>query len=470
MRAYALQPTDENVKKVFFDNTLDRNKDVVSFCNILDSIEGCFSIALDGKWGSGKTFYVKQAKLILDAYNPHLYDKDGTEGEHDKELKRIKQTAEAHRFNKDEELNLKSQVTVYYDAWQNDNDEDPILSLIYAITQSAGIDFTAPNSHSLLNIAGAVGDLFTGRNVAAALKAFRGENPLEHIEKGKNIEQLMLDFFDALLVERGDRLVIFIDELDRCKPDYAVRLLERIKHYFVDERVTFVFAINTEELQHTIKRYYGEGFHASRYLDRFFELRMSLPQTDIQRYYQSLGFNESSNAYDTVCLLVIKKFNFEMRQIARFLHATKIAASKITRINKAASSFRGKTEQFALIYILPLMMGLRIYDESTYTEFVSGQDIQPILKLYTPNTREYRYFITDSLAANETYDKENTTTDIRLISPQDRIREIYEALFLYDYNGNEREHYVGSLEFDARTRETIIRTANLLSQFADYSM
>lgn len=47
-----------------------------------------------------------------------------------------------------------------------------------------------------------------------------------------------------------------------------------------DERITYVLSINTEELQHTIKNYYGDSFDACRYLDRFFYLRINLPPVD----------------------------------------------------------------------------------------------------------------------------------------------------------------------------------------------
>ena len=70
--------------------------------------------------------------------------------------------------------------------------------------------------------------------------------------------------------ERGNKLVIFIDELDRCNPAYAVKLLEQIKHYMEDDRIIFVFSVNINQLQHTIKHYYGNNFNATKYLDRFF--------------------------------------------------------------------------------------------------------------------------------------------------------------------------------------------------------
>ena len=66
-----------------------------------------------------------------------------------------------------------------------------------------------------------------------------------------------------------------IDKSDRCKPTFAVHLLEQIKHYIFDDRITFVFSINLEQLQHTIKQYYGADFDSCRYLDRFFDLRIS---------------------------------------------------------------------------------------------------------------------------------------------------------------------------------------------------
>ena len=63
-------------------------------------------------------------------------------------------------------------------------------------------------------------------------------------KSNSSFEQKIKDFFAIILAERGNRLVIFIDELDRCKPTFAVHLLEQIKHYIFDDRITFVFSIN----------------------------------------------------------------------------------------------------------------------------------------------------------------------------------------------------------------------------------
>ena len=59
-------PTDENILSCLENDTVGRNADVVRFCSILDSFHECTAISLDGTWGSGKTFFVKQAQLLLD--------------------------------------------------------------------------------------------------------------------------------------------------------------------------------------------------------------------------------------------------------------------------------------------------------------------------------------------------------------------------------------------------------------------
>lgn len=150
------------------------------------------------------------------------------------------------------------------------------------------------------------------------IDSFKSEDPLQELKKEKGIQKMIKEFLDSLLLEKGSRLVVYIDELDRCKPSYAVRLLERIKHYFSNDRITYVFSVNINELQHTIKQYYGSDFDASKYLDRFFDLRISLPSADLERYYQSLNFYNFHYTYDIACDAVIKAYHFELREIAKY--------------------------------------------------------------------------------------------------------------------------------------------------------
>nr|WP_314901417.1 P-loop NTPase fold protein [uncultured Deefgea sp.] len=79
-------------------------------------------------------------------------------------------------------------------------------------------------------------------------------------------------------------IFIFIDELDRCRPNYAVELLESIKHFFNVPGFVFVIATDTTQITHAIKVIYGSGFDSETYLRRFFDRIASLPEPKISEY------------------------------------------------------------------------------------------------------------------------------------------------------------------------------------------
>ena len=80
-------------------------------------------------------------------------------------------------------------------------------------------------------------------------------------------------------VKEGKILVVLIDELDRCRPDFAVNLIEKIKHYFEIPRIVFVLMINSEQNYEHFKKIYGQGINAQGYLEKFLKLPLlNLPE------------------------------------------------------------------------------------------------------------------------------------------------------------------------------------------------
>lgn len=244
MRNLHLIPTDSNIIATFCSDPIDRNIDAIRFCNIIDAMTESCVISLDGQWGSGKTFFVKQVKLILDYLNSNSNLSEDTRADIDafwKQTPKIKEKLSVENVH----------ATIYYDAWENDNDVDPILSLIYAVTRDTQVNFDILRKRDLGGILGSIADIATGRNIVDFFNAIKGEDTLKSIKEEKSIADLMKSFIDAAIIERGNRLIIFIDELDRCKPTFAVKMLERIKHFFFDDRVTFVFSVNIDVNDHT---------------------------------------------------------------------------------------------------------------------------------------------------------------------------------------------------------------------------
>lgn len=72
------------------------------------------------------------------------------------------------------------------------------------------------------------------------------------------------------------RLVFIIDELDRCRPDFALSLLERIKHFFMTKNVYFVIGANLQQLCSSVRLCYGQDVDANYYLQKFFHINFEI--------------------------------------------------------------------------------------------------------------------------------------------------------------------------------------------------
>lgn len=152
--------------------------------------------------------------------------------------------------------------------------------------------------------------------------------------------------------EQGERLVVFIDELDRCKPSFSVDFLEKIKHYFYNDKITFVFSINSEELQNTIKKYCGESFDGYKYLSKLFDLYIELPQADLTNYYCKLKLQNKIRSAHFIIDSVFTKYNFQLREIKKFMILYNIIVC-----NKDIDIMFNNLENaynFSMAFILPL--------------------------------------------------------------------------------------------------------------------
>lgn len=108
----------------------------------------------------------------------------------------------------------------------------------------------------------------------------------EQIEAEKNLETLK-----ACLKElAADKpIILFIDELDRCRPDYAVDMLEVIKHVFDIENVEVVLVTNTKQLRAAINHRYGAEVDAHKYLDKFLKYSFALPEKVVAQFEEELA-------------------------------------------------------------------------------------------------------------------------------------------------------------------------------------
>lgn len=102
----------------------------------------------------------------------------------------------------------------------------------------------------------------------------------------KALEDLTNSYLDAH-TDVHPPIYVLVDELDRCRPTYAIEVIESIKHFFNTKKFVFILATDTNQLQHSIKAVYGNKFDASAYLSRFFDRTAVLPSPPLKLYIRS---------------------------------------------------------------------------------------------------------------------------------------------------------------------------------------
>lgn len=244
-----IQPTKENP---FADCKLGREIYAKILTKVVKGyIDGCV-LAINGKWGSGKTTFVKMWK----------------------------QSLENEKFN-----------TLYFNAWEDDFISDPLIGILGQLKK---LD-KSNNQKTFLSICGAAAGLLNMASGGMVSNFKDGVDLLsnsitEYSEKQqlyKEIKEKIVEFVQSCTDEEDDfkPLVFFVDELDRCCPSYAVKVLERIKHLFSVPNVVFVLSVDKEQLCNAIRGYYGSDLiDANEYLRRFIDIEYQLPEPDVDKF------------------------------------------------------------------------------------------------------------------------------------------------------------------------------------------
>lgn len=355
----------------FLDCRLDRKKYAEILTNIVLTYHRGFVLALSSDWGTGKTFFVKRWKKHL---------------EH-KEIQ-----------------------SIYFNAWENDFDNNALIALL-AELQSVVLDQNRELYEKLIEKT----SLIVKRILPTTIKLFskillRGEDISEilkeltaasltttsdsindYIQKKKDIQ----DFKDALSTfvqstNQDKSLVIFIDELDRCRPDYAVEVLEAVKHLFNIDGIVFVLSIDKKHLASSIKGYYGsEHINTDEYLRRFIDLEYTLPEPSTENFLESLF-----NSYSFENLFTNHEDNKQYRKMLQSLSIvykpTLRQLEKIIIQSMLILKSIGKS-RLAFEYALALILYIKIFDNELYIKLVNLR-IQPVelssyFKIFTDSNK-----------------------------------------------------------------------------------
>lgn len=200
-------------------------------------------------------------------------------------------------------------VCVSFNAWETDYSTEPLVALVTCIEQQtadplqldatkAGKTLIAASSTLIKKatplilkglvrkVSGVELDEIFGEGGEEAATSIVESLIKEQAETAKNVEDFKSEVLKRLAAAAENQgksapAFIFIDELDRCRPTYAIELLERVKHFFELADCRFIIASDSEQLAHSIRAVYGQGFSSEKYLNRFFDAEFRLDNTDI---------------------------------------------------------------------------------------------------------------------------------------------------------------------------------------------
>lgn len=85
-------------------------------------------------------------------------------------------------------------------------------------------------------------------------------------------------------------ILFIVDELDRCLPEYTIKVLERLHHLFEDVLNTqVILSVDKEQIQHAVKRIYGENTSTEKYLAKFIGFELRLDEGSLNDFRYALG-------------------------------------------------------------------------------------------------------------------------------------------------------------------------------------
>lgn len=329
---------------------------------------------VNAPWGMGKTLFAK----ALEEY---------CKSESDKE-KKVK--------------------TIYLNIWKMDVYADILVSFFGEIYKQDTKNEADDIGNSVLktgcSLVKTIFEEYTGvdtTKIKESLEQIKGEKTLfvkNYEEWSKKIQELK----DSFLGE--SKKIIIVDELDRCRPDYAIKFLEEVKHFFDAKNTVFLFLVNKEQLASIVSNMYMSCTPNSDYFEKFYDIELNLPDVDYKelvekefRKYNSIDEYNKTN-YQTD--FIMNKIFIEMlMQNNQSLISEKIG---IRRFQKLLQEFEilknslsiDEKRQLSLVYI---SAGYFIYKKSGTSksfeeilpELIENEKIRKIFKIVLKDTKIY---------------------------------------------------------------------------------
>lgn len=260
----------------------------IALANIVKNSKDPLVIGLDGNWGEGKSTFVRAWQKILNKEKvPNIYI-----------------DAFASDYVDDAFMVVAGAITDYVTENAPTKKSKEFIDKaknvgVHALSLSAKIGIRALSAGVIKDTDfqdfGKIGEDIS-KDISSSAEKYIKYRLTNHKAERQSIEHFksFLSTIPSSLKEPSETpLTIIIDELDRCRPSFAVEMLEKIKHLFSVPNVNFLLVMNKSQLQESIKSTYGANLNAHTYLQKFITIEATLPKrkgrnSDVEKYCEYL--------------------------------------------------------------------------------------------------------------------------------------------------------------------------------------
>ena len=360
----------------FENDKLNRAPLIENLTNLITDLNQPFVISINSPWGTGKTVFIKMWEQYLKNNN----------------------------F-----------VTLYFNAWENDFANEPLISFIGEIKGQLAKD-QKDNSDlkkctdNLLKKGSKIIKQSLPVLSKVLVKYFLKMEDIKELTDSIKLEDFNEDFGDIVFEKVEDKIkeysanrdiqkefrdvltkfsetvikkekknrpiVFFVDELDRCRPDYAIKLLESIKHLFNINNFVFVLAIDRKQIGYSVQTLYGTGMDTEGYLKRFIDINYDLPEPSRRDYieflYDVYAFSEIEidaqvsggdlkGLFFSIFSSIVDILELSLREIEHCLTYMRIVWRILYYIDEAS------------LYLMCFLVPLRIKEGDLCNDYISGK-------------------------------------------------------------------------------------------------
>jgi len=288
-------------------NDLLKSNNYIYDFNISISSNNYSTFSIIGDWGSGKTTFVKMWEKYC----------------------------------------LKENQYIHIDAFKMDYESEPFMMLIKAFRnyfeKYVEIDKNTINKwlnkakevFALKNILKLGFNVIVDKTVGSEpMKDFLNStynSCFDELSEEQTLYDELKNILNSITSNFETDLIIIIDELDRCRPDFALETLERVKHLFNVKKVKFILVYNEKIMQSMINQKYGIYIDAKRYLDKFVQKPFVYSNRNNLFIWLSYTYNKIFDNNKTTMkdfldcnlkkiLSIANMYNLEKRELKNFLN------------------------------------------------------------------------------------------------------------------------------------------------------